>query len=121
MTGREFFKVVIEANVSDEVTAFAQKGIETLDKRNAKRASKPSKTAEANAPIKANILAVLSDTDKVLTAAQVATAIGVSTQKASALLRQMVDEGRAVSTEVKVKGKGKCKAYALAAEETEGE
>jgi hypothetical protein len=38
----------------------------------------------------------------------------MSVQKASALLRQIVEAGKAVQSEVKVTGKGVQKAYALA-------
>jgi predicted transcriptional regulator len=53
--------------------------------------------------------------DEALTAATVAEAIGVSVQKANALLRALVAEGRAEVTEVKVPKKGAQKAYTKAA------
>ena len=42
MTNREFFNAIINANVSDELTAHATDELEKLDKRNAQRSSKPS-------------------------------------------------------------------------------
>jgi DNA-binding transcriptional regulator GbsR (MarR family) len=50
-------------------------------------------------------------TNEPMTASEVAEKVGVSTQKASALLRQI---GGLEVTELKVKGKGKVKGYAIA-------
>ena len=107
MTKREFMEMVIATVDNEEMKEFAQKEIETLDRRNAKRAERPSKTALANEPIKAEIAKVL--TEEPQTASVIAEKVGISTQKASALLRQM----ELKVTEVKVKGKGTQKGYAL--------
>ena len=109
MTNREFYTAIVNGTINDEVIAHASNAIAKLDERNAKRASKPSKTSLANEPIKAKILEVLTHEPKV--ASEVAELVGISTQKASALLRQI--EGLEVS-EVKVPKKGKMKGYALA-------
>ena len=109
MTNREFFNAVIANEITEEVIAHATEPIAKLDERNAKRASKPSKTQKENESIKASILAVLTTEPKV--ASEVAELVGISTQKASALLRQI--EGLEVS-EVKVPKRGKMKGYALA-------
>jgi len=109
MTRREMFEAIVNGNVTEEVIAMAQNEIVKMDERNEKRKNTPSKTAVANEPIKAQIAEVL--TSEPMTASDVAEAVGISTQKASALLRQI--EGLTV-TEVKVKGKGKVKGYALA-------
>lgn len=114
MTNREFLNAVINAEISDELTAQAQDMLAKLDARNAKRSATPSKTAIANEPIKAKIVELLSDATELMTAPQVGEAIGVSTQKASALLRQMVEVGTLVSEEIKVPKKGKMKGYTLA-------
>ena len=113
MTNREFLTTIIEANINDEITTFAKESIAKLDKRNADMAAKPSKTAVANEPIKAAILSTMT-TDADTFAAEVATAQGITPQKASALLVQMVKEGKVTQTEVKVPKKGKVKAYRLA-------
>ena len=108
MTKREFMEMVIAECANEEVKAFAQSEIEKMNARNAKRSATPSKTAVANEPIKADIVKVL--TAEPMTASEIAKAVGVSTQKCSALLRQI--EGLEV-TEVKVKGRGKVKGYSL--------
>ena len=108
MTKREFLNAVI-ANVEvAEIVEFAQAEIAKMDARNAKRTSTPSKAQIANEPIKARIVEVL--TYEPMTASEVAEKVEISTQKASALLRQI--DGLVI-TEVKVKGKGKVKGYAL--------
>lgn len=111
MTTREFLNAVIGANINDDVTAHAQAMIEALDKRNAKRAATPSKTAMANEPIKAQIVELLGSGAK--TAAEVGTALGLTTQKASSLLRQLTEAQTVVSADVKIPKKGKCKSYSL--------
>ena len=107
MTNREFFENVIAMVEDEEMKAKAQTLIDTLNARNAKRAERPSKKAQENEPIKAEIAKVL--TDEPMLASAIAEKVGISTQKASALLRQMDVK----VTDVKVKGKGTQKGYAL--------
>ena len=116
MTSREFFNAVIEGNITDEIKDFAKSQIEKLDNKNAKRKTTDSKTQKENKAIKTSLLATM-EKDKVYTASEIAgmEIEGItSTQKASALLRQLVEEEKLVSEEVKVKGKGKVKGYKLA-------
>lgn len=119
MTKREFLNAVIAGKITEKEIAFAQKEIEILDARNAKRASTPSKTQLANEPLKAEILAKLKEVNDFRTAGDVSSWFGLdedgkavmSVQKASSLLRQLVADGHAEQTEVKVPKKGKQKAY----------
>ena len=112
-TKREFLKGIVEgAVVTAEQAAFAVKEIEAIDKRNEKRKATPSKTAVANEPIKADIVKALEGKGPT-PASALALAVGITTQKASALARQLVEAGTLEAFEVKVKGKGKVKAYAL--------
>ena len=116
MTQRTFLEMVVNANISDEMTAYAMERIKHLDDVNEHRKAKGSKTQRANVEVKKAILASLEE-NTVYTASQVAEMEieGItSTQKASALLRQMVETGTLTSEEVKVKGKGKVKGYRLA-------
>ena len=109
MTKREMFEAIVNGQVTAEIVEMAKAEIVKMDERNAKRRETPSKSAVANEPIKAEIVKVL--TNEPMTASAVAEQVGISTQKASALLRQI--EGLEV-TEVKVKGKGKVKGYYFA-------
>lgn len=52
-------------------------------------------------------------TDEPKTATDVAAVLEVSVQKASGLLRRLVEEGKAVKVDVKIKGKGTQKGYTL--------
>lgn len=111
MTNREFFEAIVNGTINDEIKTHAQEAIEKLDARNAKRANTPSKTAIANAPIIEEIKGILTDTPQ--TASEIAAKIDISVQKASALCRQIVTNGDALVTDVKVPKKGKQKGYYL--------
>ena len=112
MTNREFFEKVIATVEDVELVDFAKTSIEKLDARNEKRKSMTSKKALENAPIKNAICDFLKDKD-FTTCSEIAKAIEISTQKCSALCRQLVDDERLVVTDVKVKSKGKQKAYKI--------
>lgn len=119
MTNREFYTAIATGTINEDVTKFAIDSIAKLDERNAKRSSKPSKTAVANEPIKAAIVELLTNAGVTKTSPDIAVAISteenpVSTQKASALCRQLVDSGILVSSENKVPKKGKMKFYGIA-------
>ena len=109
MTQRDFYNAVINANINEEMSSFASEAIAKLDERNAKRASKPSKTQIANEPIVKAISEVL--TSEPMLASMIAELCEISTQKASALVKKV--EG-VQSVDVKVKGKGTQKGYFLA-------
>ena len=114
MTNREFYNAIVSANINEELTAHAQAAIDKMDAVNAKRKeapAKPSKKAEENAPIKAAILEAL--TAEAQTASQIGAIVGVSHNKVSALARQLVAEGVAEQTEIKVPGKGSVKGYTI--------
>ena len=114
MTNREFFTAIASnATLSSELVEFATQAIAKLDKRNASRSSKPSKTAIANEPIKASIIEYVTAHANAL-ASGIAEACEISTQKASALCVQMVKDNVLTVCEVKVPKKGKVKAYSLA-------
>lgn len=117
MTTREFLNAVItlaDSTNEIEIKNKAEGLITALDAKNAKRAEKPSKTAVANEPIKAAILEYFKAADGVHIAADVAADVNITPQKASALLRQMVESGILKAEEVKVPKKGKVKGYSLA-------
>ena len=118
MTNREFFEKVEKGEITEEVKKHATEAIAKLDKRNADRKEKPSKTALANEPIKASILEYLVGKSEVVASA-IGEALGISTSKASALCSQLVAEDKVVASEVKIKGKGKVKGYTLAVADAE--
>ena len=116
-TEKTFLEGITEgAVVTAEQAAFAAKRIEALNKRNEKRKATPSKTAIANEPIKATIVEFLKGRENPLPANVIGEGVGITTQKASALCRQLVEAKVLVVFDVKIKGKGAVKAYAYAPE-----
>ena len=118
MTKREFLNEVIavidgtsEVNVL-ELKEFAKAEIVKLDERNANRSAKPTKAQIENKSIKEKILEVLSTGERMVASA-IAEKIEISTQKASALCRQLVESGKLSVEEVKIPKKGKQKAYRI--------
>ena len=114
MTKREFFEAIVDAETLEvELRKFAAEELEKMDKALEKRRAKQSAKALANAPlvkqIKENLLS-----DKPLLASTAGEYLGISVQKASALLRGMVADGIADVRDVKVLGKGIQKGYTLA-------
>lgn len=121
MTNREFLTAISTASVieteymhatREDLIAFAQAEIAKLDARNDKRRNTLSKEQEANVERKALIIEVLND--KPMLASEIATATNLSTQRVSALCKQLVDEGKIKVADVKIKGKGTLKQYSLA-------
>ena len=113
MTNREFFEMVINGTITEEMITHATNAIAKLDERNAKRANQPSKKAIENEPIKTNILNFLDGKDFTV-ASEIGKSLELTTQKVSALCRQMVADGTLTVTDVKVKGKGTQKGYKVA-------
>lgn len=114
MTKREFLNMVIADTTNEEIKAFAIEEIEKMDKKNASRSSKMSKTQLENVEIKKSILAFLEGKVDVR-AKDVAEGLQLkSTSKASSLLKQLVDNGEVVRYETKLEKIGKTNVYKLA-------
>lgn len=111
-TSREFYNAVIEGNVTDKVIEYAKEQLTKLDKKNESRRNKLSKNQKNNEDIKLTLVEVLED-NRVYVASEVVGLVDgiTSTQKASALLRQLVESGNVTCEDVKIKGKGKVKGY----------
>lgn len=100
MTKRDFYVAVMELEgCTDEMREVANKCIAQLDKKS----TKPTKAQLENAGIKDDILDALDGYDEPQPAKAIAEAVGYTTAKVSALLRQLVAEGKVTKTE----GKGK--------------
>lgn len=113
MTKREFMEAIVglatEGKIEKELGEFAQTEIEKLDAVLEKRREKVSAKQAENAPLMDKIYEMLGD--EPVTATVIGEMLEVSTQKASALLRKMVDEGRVAKTDVKIPKKGVQKGY----------
>ena len=118
MTNREFYQAVINANINDELTAFATAGIEKLDHTNSLRKDAAAKKAlekEAErAPIRNAIMAVMTTEPKTATTLIAESGVEIKPQAIPSLLKGLVEDGTVVKSEVKVTGKGKQRGYALA-------
>ena len=114
MTNREFYTAIVNGQMNDDIVAKATEEIEKLDARNAKRASKPSKKSLENIPIRAHIAGFLEENEGSHLASEIASGCEISTSKASALCRQLVESGSLTVCDVKVNGKGTQKSYSLA-------
>ena len=125
MTEREFLTAVLaNASITEEVKAYAEEGIAKLDARNEKRKNTETKVQKENREKKGEILRLLAGTEGKV-ASEIAEALGISTQKASALCGQLVKDGLLLVGELKVKNKGAVKLYSpivpTNANEVEGE
>ena len=106
MTQKDYFNEII-AVVSevgrDDLVAFCEDRIEKLSRKSG-GSKKPTKTQIENEGVKDTIVEVLGEIAPA-TATAIATdpRVGVSNQKVTALLKQLVTDGRVVRTEDKGK------------------
>ena len=112
ITMRQFFEAVVNGNITPSMVDKAKAEIAKLDATNAKRAEKAKEKSKEYEPIKSAIAEFLK-ANGTKTTSEIAIAIEQSVPKASAMCRQMVDEGRLTSSEVKVPKKGTQKAYSV--------
>ena len=113
MTNREFFTNIANGTITELEIEHAKTALEKLDATNAKRKEKAaegkSKKALENAPLADEAFVILGSETK--TASDIATAMSISSPKATALLKMLVADGRATVEDIKVPGKGTVKGY----------
>jgi len=114
MTTRDHLNAIASGTITAPTMEWAKGQLERLDARNAKRANTPSKTALANAPLKEAIFKYLVENDGKFTEAELGKVIDTTHNKAGALVRQLVKEGKVSVEEIKVPKVGKRKAYFIA-------
>lgn len=106
-TKRENFatlRTVVEtANTEnkDELLSFIDREVELLNHKSAK--SGQTKTQKENVAVKESIKEALAQFSAPVTVSEIMAIVGLSNQKISALLRQMVKAGEVVRTEEKKK------------------
>lgn len=122
VTRRAVYTTIQKCNVPDWVRTWVEGELTKMDTANANRQSKPSKKEQENQPIKNGIFALLCERGSMVASA-IGEAMSISTSKASALCRQMVEDGQLSVTEVKSakKGGGKVKQYTAIEDEVEDE
>ena len=109
-TMRDFLNAVISADVSEEVTEYATKQLTKLDTKNEKKRTTLSANQKQNVEIKEKIFADM-ETEKVYTASALALVYELSTQKISALMKQLVTDGLVEMIDGYKTEKGKVKGY----------
>ena len=115
MTKREFYTAIMKGEIDEQVKLFASDELEKMDAVNEKRRNTLSKKAKENEPLLNKIeREILTEEPK--TATDVAAILEVSVQKASGLLRRLVEDGKAAKVDVKIKGKGTQKGYTIPVE-----
>ena len=122
ITMRQFFEAVVNNAITPAMVEKAKAEIAKLDATNAKRAEKAKEKSAENAPLKNAIFDFLV-ANGTKTTAEIAMGVAIlegSAPKASAMCRQMVEEGRLMASEVKVPKKGKAKAYTAIGDDTDG-
>ena len=118
ITMRQYHEAVLSGNITPAMQEKARAEIAKLDATNAKRAEKAKEKSAENQPIKNAIYDFLV-ANGTKTTAEIAAEVEIlegSAPKASAMCRQMVEEGRLTVSEVKVPKKGKAKAYTAVVE-----
>ena len=120
MTMRAFLQAVIANEITDNIIVYAENEIKKLDEKNEKKKKTKSKNQKANDELKEMILDFMAE-DTTYTSPEIVKYLNesletteenaLSTQKISALMRQLA-ENKLVSVVEKVKtSKGKVKGY----------
>ena len=101
MTKKEMFsKIATVCSADAEIVEFCNHEIALLVKKNSYKSTKPTKTQIENEGLKDAILNVL---DKPMTATEIGNAVGISVNKASALLSQLKEDNSIVREVIKRK------------------
>lgn len=114
ITAREALESILSGIITEDVAAWAAKEIAAIDARNAKAKEKAAEKREADLPLLNALMEALPlDEADAMSAAELGTQVGITTAKASALMKRIVADGAAGSVEIKSKAKsgGKCKGY----------
>ena len=123
MTKREFLDTIVsyldgkEITNQEELKSYALAQIAKMDEMNAHRKETKSKSQIENEKLKAEIVEKYAGL--AVNAPTVAVEMELSTAKASALLRQLTQDGKCSMGEEKVKGMGVRKVYTFVIDEAE--
>ena len=108
--------IAFETLTAEDFDFLKERALKSIRKASANR--KPTKTQEQNEVTKMDIANLLEDAEGPMTATEIANVLGLSSgQKASALLKQMVEAGEVVKTENAKREKGKATVFSLPAVE----
>ena len=90
----EKFEAIANVVTNQEMKDFLKERATQVAKRNSYKSSKPTKTQVANEKVKDEIRAYLSTVEKSVQCKDIGLALGLSSNKVSAMLRQMDDVER---------------------------
>lgn len=113
ITSREVLTLIVNGVSNETTVGWASEMLAKMDEKNSKRKNTKSKEQIANEGVMDNIVAYIK-TNGSQVASALGAALGISTQKASALCKILVDGGELTVADKKVKGKGSVKEYSLA-------
>ena len=113
ITSREVLTLIVNGVSNETTVGWATEMLAKMDEKNSKRKNTKSKEQIANEGVMDSIVAYIK-TNGSQVASALGTALGISTQKASALCKILVDGGELTVADKKVKGKGSVKEYSLA-------
>ena len=94
MTIAEKFEAIANVITDQEMKYFLKDRAYMAAKRNSYNSSRPTKTQVANEKVKDEIRAYLSTVEKPVQCKDISSALGLSTNKVSAMVRQMDDVER---------------------------
>lgn len=107
---RDFLNAVVSANISDEITEYATNQLTKLDNKNEKKRTTLSANQKQNNELKEKIYSDM-ETEKIYTASTLAITYELSTQKISALMKQLSNDGLVETIDGYKTEKGKVKGY----------
>jgi len=106
MTKREVITAMLnDVNVvaNADYKAYLENELNLVIKKNTYKSTKPTKNQIENEKLKDTILETLKANEKPMTATEISTSIGVSVNKASALLTQLKEDNAVVREVIKRK------------------
>lgn len=101
MTKREFMEAIAAGTMTEEAMQFATDELKKMDEAAKKRLEKAAEKKAELEPIMDKIYEDILG-DEPVTATVIGERLEISTQKASAIMRKMVEAGKATKTDIKV-------------------
>lgn len=104
MTKVQMFNAIAEIPAVTEMEGavdFLHKEAELVSKHNSRKSSTPTKTQKENEAVKEKILEAMANSENAMTATEVGKVLGLTPQKVSALMRQLIEVGKVEKTKDK--------------------
>jgi len=98
MTKKEMYELIASTTDNEEIKDFCAHEIENLAHRAQYKSKKQTAERAVNQELKEKIVSILVNAEEPMKASAIGELLGVSTQKTSALVKQMVDAGTVQKT-----------------------